>query len=203
MEVIHEFGSKTEDRVRNGYPVKIEMYISKAWDIFRQRIDYFVLFTLLLAIAISVPIVDVLLMQTLAAGFFIVAFKLSKGETIIFDHFFEGFKHFAGLLLFSLFSGIIIIIGFIVLILPGVYFLVGYIFTPFYIVFGKMDFWEAMESSRKLVHREWFGIFAFLIVLILLNIAGILAFGIGLLVTIPLSYLAVYVAFDDIIGVSN
>jgi len=52
------------------------------------------------------------------------------------------------------------------------------------------------------VHREWFSIFAFLIVLILINFLGLLALGVGLLITVPLSYCALYVAFDDIVGVS-
>ncbi len=48
----------------------------------------------------------------------------------------------------------------------------------------QLDFWEAMELSRRTVHRHWVGFLGFLLFIGLLNLAGILLFGIGLLVTI-------------------
>ena len=140
-------------------------------------------------------------MQSLAAGFLLVAFYIESGRVIVFENFFDGFKHFAALLLFSLVSTVLIFVGFLALILPGIYLSVGYIFTPFFIVFRKMDFWQAMEASRKLVHPQWFSIFGFLMVLALINLLGFLALGVGLLITVPLSYCALYAAFDDIVGV--
>jgi hypothetical protein len=203
MEVIHEFDQKTAERIQNGYQVRIEAYFSRGFELLRRRLDLFVLFTIVFFIGTSIPVVDIFVVQPLAAGFLIVAFYLAGGKDIIFDNFFEGFRHFAGLFLFTLISGLLIFLGCLALLIPGVYLAVGYIFTPFYIIFAKKDFWDAMESSRKLVHREWLSIFAFVLVLILVNILGALVFGIGLLFTVPLSYCALYAAFDDIIGVSN
>jgi len=60
-----------------------------------------------------------------------------------------------------------------------------------------------METSRKLVGKEWFSIFGFLFVLVCINMLGAMALGIGLLFTVPFSYCAIYAAFDDIIGVSK
>ncbi len=203
MEVIHEFNAKTAELIKKGYNVRIESYISRGWEIFRKRTDYFVLFTLIFFIGLSIPLADVVLFQPLAAGFLLVAFYLASGKQVYFENFFDGFRHFAALVLFTLFSGVFIFLGFLALILPGIYLLVGYVFTPFFIVFARLDFWEAMESSRRLVHREWFSIFTFLIVLVFINFLGILALGIGLLITVPLSYCAMYAAFDDIVGVST
>jgi len=203
MELIHEFNSKTAEQINRGYSVKTEAYIRRGWELMRIRIEYFILYTLIFGVVLSIPALDLILFQPLAAGFLIVAFYLSSGKQIVFEDFFEGFKHFAGLFLFTLIATILLFFAFLALIIPGIYLTVGYIFTPFYIVFAKMDFWQAMESSRKLVHREWFSIFGFLIVLVLINILGIMALGIGLLITIPLSYCALYAAFDDIVGVSN
>ncbi len=203
MEIIHEFSFKTEERIRNGYTVKTEVYIRRGWEILLKRIDYFILFTLILFVGSSIPLAGLLIMQPLAAGLLLVAFYLASGREIVFENFFDGFKHFAGLVLFTLISGILIFFGLLALILPGVYLSVGYIFAPFYIIFARMDFWGAMESSRKLVHREWLSVFVFIIALALINLLGLLAFGVGLLITVPLSYCALYAAFDDIIGVSN
>lgn len=203
MEVIHDFSARTSEQIKNGYPVRIEAWISRGWELFRKRTDFFVLFTLVFFICCSIPLANVLIYQPLAAGFLIATFYLASGKQLIFEDFFEGFRHFAGLLLFTILSAVLIFIGLLALLVPGIYLAIGYIFTPFYIIFARMDFWEAMESSRKLVHREWFSIFAFVIVLALVNVLGLLALGIGLLITVPLTYCALYAAFDDIVGVSN
>jgi len=203
MEVIHDFSNKFNEQIQNGYSVKTEDYIRRGWEILRMRMGYFIIFTLVLFVGTSIPGIGILLTQTLSAGLILVAFYLSTGKQIFFEDFFDGFKHFAGLLLFTLVSVILIFLGIIALILPGIYLVVGYVFTPFFIIFSRMDFWNAMETSRKLVHKEWFSIFGFLIVLLFINVLGVMALGIGLLITIPLSYCALYAAFDDIVGVSK
>lgn len=203
MEIISDNNSKSAEHSQKGYNVNIGGYINKGWELLRKRTDYFILYTLILFIASSIPVLDLFVILPLAAGIPIAAYYLDSGKQIVFEDFFDGFKHFAGLLLFTFVAIILIFLGFLALILPGIYLSVGYIFAPFYIVFKGMDFWDAMETSRKLVHREWFSIFGFLVVLVFINFLGVLAFGIGLLITVPLSYCAVYAAFDDIVGISK
>lgn len=64
-----------------------------------------------------------------------------------------------------------------------------------------MDFWEAMEASRKIVSKEWFSIFGFIIVLGLINLCGFLCLGVGLLFTVPMTSCAAYAAYADVVGV--
>jgi uncharacterized membrane protein len=97
-------------------------------------------------------------------------------------------------------SGILTVLGIIALIIPGIYLGVGYIFAILFGVFGGFDFWTSMEYSRRLVHTNWWKFFGFFLVLLLLNIAGLLALLIGLLVTVPVTYLSIYVLFEDLTG---
>ena len=97
-------------------------------------------------------------------------------------------------------GGIFIALGLVALIVPGIYLAVAYTFVPLFIVFGKIEFWDGMEFSRKLVTKKWWNIFGFVLLLMLINMVGALAFLVGLLFTIPLSYCAIYVAFEDIVG---
>lgn len=203
MEIIHDFGSTTSDKTANGFAVNTSAYLKRGLEIFKMKIEYFVLFTLVFFILTAIPGFGVLISQALAAGFLLVAFYLSTGKQVFFEDFFDGFKHFAGLLLLTLVSYLLIFVGFLLLFIPGIYLAVSYIFAPFFIIFSKMDFWMAMETSRKLVSKEWFSIFGFLFVLVCINIVGAMALGIGLLFTIPFSYCAIYAAFDDIIGISK
>ena len=86
------------------------------------------------------------------------------------------------------------------LIIPGIYFSVASVFMVLFILFGNMNVLAAMESSRLLVNKQFFKILLFLILLALFNFVGLLAFGFGLLVTIPFTFAAIYSAFKDIVS---
>ena len=57
-----------------------------------------------------------------------------------------------------------------------------------------------MELSRRTVHPRWFSYFAFVLLVVLLNLAGAVALGVGLLVTIPVSFCTVTAAYADLFG---
>lgn len=57
-----------------------------------------------------------------------------------------------------------------------------------------------MEISRKVVGKNWFMIFLFLIVVGIIVAAGVLLMGIGLIFTLPLGLCSIYAAFEEIFG---
>jgi uncharacterized membrane protein YdcZ (DUF606 family) len=63
-----------------------------------------------------------------------------------------------------------------------------------------MNFWAGMEFSRKLISKNWFSFLGFAFVLVLLNLAGVLLLGVGLVVTIPISACVIATAYADIVG---
>jgi len=104
---------------------------------------------------------------------------------------------------FSAFNvGLLGIAGFLTLI-PIIYLGISWSWATFFVAFKGLDFWPAMEASRKVITREWFSFFGFGIVLGLIAIAGALCFGFGLLVTIPLVSIASFMAFEQIVGLDD
>ena len=87
----------------------------------------------------------------LLMGNFIVSAKLLQGQTPEFRDFFAGFQYFLPLLLLSLVAGLFIGIGTLLLIIPGVYLAVAYMFASYLVVDRRLDFWPAMELSRRTV----------------------------------------------------
>jgi uncharacterized membrane protein len=75
---------------------------------------------------------------------------------------------------------------------------VGYLFAIQMGIFGGLDPWSAMEWSRKLITRNWWRFLGLLLVLVVLNALGLLLAGIGLLFTVPLTFLVLYVVFEEI-----
>jgi uncharacterized membrane protein len=133
-------------------------------------------------------------------GNFIVSAKLLQGQAPEFRDFFAGFAFFFPLLLLSVVAGLLIGIGTLLLIIPGVYLAVAYFFAANLVVDRRLDFWPAMELSRNTVHPRWFSFFVFVLLLVVLNLVGTLFLGLGLLVTIPVSFGAVTAAYADLFG---
>jgi len=136
----------------------------------------------------------------LTAGFFLVAHHIHKGKPYEFGTFFKGFDFFVPLLLYTLIAGILGFLAFLALIIPGIYLAVAWTFSIPFIIFAKMEFWDGMEYSRKLVTKKWWSIFGLLILIFLINLLGALLLFVGLLFTVPITYCALYAAFEDIVG---
>ena len=75
-----------------------------------------------------------------------------------------------------------------------------YKFTYLFIVDKRMDFWQAMKASHAIVRNDYFGFTMFVIVVFLVNVLGFLCLLVGLLVTVPLTFAAITVAYQEIVG---
>jgi len=72
-----------------------------------------------------------------------------------------------------------------------------YCFAPLFVILRDLSFWAALEESRKSTSKRFWGILFLLLMMGLLHVIGALLCGIGLVVSIPVSYLALYNAFQD------
>jgi len=128
----------------------------------------------------------------LMAGIIMLAVNYTRGESIEFKSIFNYYHLMGKLALAGILIYIMTIIGFVLLVLPGIYLSIAYVFTLPLIVDKGMDVWEAMELSRKTVTKHWFKVFALILLLSLIFGLGALAFGIGLIWAIPLMFITLY-----------
>lgn len=103
----------------------------------------------------------------------------------------------------NLIGGVLIGIGCFLLLIPGIYLTVAYAFSVLFVIEKKLNFWSALEASRKLITKKWFSFLGLGILLVLLNLAGVLILGVGLLVTIPWTYCITVAAFEHIVGLNG
>jgi len=82
--------------------------------------------------------------------------------------------------------------------IPAIYLSVCWKFTLPLIMDKQMDFWTAMGTSRKMVNKHWWLIFGLLILISLLNLAGICACCVGVLFTLPVGLAALMFAYETI-----
>lgn len=136
----------------------------------------------------------------LGVGMAMIGIKIARDETVsgteVFAHFDKILPLAAGIILMY----ILIIIGVVLLILPGIYLAVAYALALPLIADKGLGPWQALETSRKAITKHWFPFFGFLIVLFLLYLAGVLALLIGLIWVLPLVAIAYGVVYRNIFG---
>ncbi len=191
------------------YVLDIGGCIGRAWRLlmsdFWHILGVYVLFLLVMGAINSIPCLNYLtwmLNSVLLGGFWIFMLKKVRGQPATLDDLFAGFRQplFVPLLVAGLVSGILILIGLLCCVLPGVYLAVAWMLAMPLIADRKLDFWPAMETSRKTITRHWWRWLGFSIVLSLLVVAGFLAFCLGVLVAAPLVMLAKAHAYNDLFG---
>lgn len=139
-----------------------------------------------------VTILSYPVLMPLIVGIMMLAIHYSRGERIVFQTIFSYYHLVGKLSLAALMIYIMTVIGFVLLILPGIYLSIAYIFTLPLIADKGMDVWEAMELSRKAVTKHWFKVFGLFFLLSLIMVLGVLALGIGLIWAVPLLFVTLY-----------
>lgn len=188
------------------FEVKIEQYIKEAWAIFIKSPEVFVVWAMILIalnyLANLIPFPASLLSLVVTAFGYPAMFFMARSSFLTGKASFADSQqvvaYLPSLVFFVAVASTMVTIGLICLVIPGVYLFTSYIFAPQFVIFKNMGFWQAMEASRKMVGRNWFGIFGLTVVSFLIFFSGILLIGVGVLFTAPMMTLILYCAFQDI-----
>ena len=191
--------------LRRGASVDIGSAISRGWALVRDNAGVLIgasALGWLITIALGcVPIVGWVLGIVLVGGLDYLFIRRIRGEAVEVGDVFAGFSlAFANLALAGLVMWLLTTLGLVLCILPGIYLVVGYVFTLPLVIDKKMDFWPAMEVSRQVVHRHWWSVFALVIVLALIAVAGFLVCVVGAIITIPVANASLMYAYEDLFG---
>ena len=100
----------------------------------------------------------------------------------------------------SILFGLAVAAGFVLLVVPGVIVALMFMFTTFIVIDRTLGPIEAMKESRRITHGHKWTLLGFSLMLVLINLLGILALVVGLLVTIPVSSLALVSAYRQLAG---
>lgn len=95
----------------------------------------------------------------------------------------------------ELMVGILVFIGLLLLIVPGVILMLIFLFVPYLIIDKELGPIEAMKESARLTKGFRLELLLLVLLVFVLNVAGVLALLVGLLVSIPVTTLAVVHAY--------
>ncbi len=138
-----------------------------------------------------------------SAGLIAIGIRKVAGESVSWKMVFEGFSVAGKLIVATILQTLLVCIGFLLLILPGIYLAIGYAMTIPLIVDRKMSPWQAMETSRKAIHGEWWKIFGLFIVVGLILMVSMVPLGLGLIWTWPMFIVLGGVVYRSLFGIEK
>lgn len=184
-----------------------------AWTEVKKHLGFFILLTLILFAAVGIPrgisayleedflvtslafdLISTFMSIWLGAGIFFISLKIYNQQEVQISDLFSQIKVFWKYFWASVLVGILTAIGFILLI-PGIILALMYQMTNFYIVEKNMGSLEAMKASKQATNGLKWNLLGLALALIGINILGLIPFGLGLLVTIPLTWMALVKAY--------
>lgn len=134
------------------------------------------------------------------AGILLIAVYKIGQKPFSWKMVFYGFSRVGSLLLLFILQSIMLVIGFLLFILPGIYLSVGYVLAiPLLFVKGLSP-WQALEESRKAVHKRWWTIFFAMIAMSILLGLSAIPLGLGLIWTVPMFVVLVGVLYYHFFG---
>ena len=129
---------------------------------------------------------DWALSMILTAGLMYMGVRRATGRQVNWRDVLSGFGQAGQLLVAALLQTVLITVGLLLLIAPGIYLMIGYMMTFPLILDEGMSPWQAMECSRRALHPVWWRVFGvYLLMLLIVGISAI-PFGLGLIWTIPM-----------------
>jgi uncharacterized membrane protein len=210
--------------VDRNYSLNISRCLDRGWEISQRYLGGFISFLLLfflisilaglppLLAEAEVPIpygivqltslYSLLIAPVLYAGMSIVALQIVRRRRVYFSDFFSGFYQYLPVLLVTQTVNFIVIFGLSFLLIPGLILGVLYQLSLPLVLDRGLNFWQAMETSRKIILNNFSGFLVLYLVTGVINLLGLLLLGVGLLFTIPWTVGAQIAAYESTVGLS-
>lgn len=153
-------------------------------------------------VAVPLALVSMLVSLFIGLRWIELMLKLVDGHEVEFGDFWRlsaddgrvlG-RYLWGSVLFSL----MVMVGMVLLVIPGVYLALMYGMFMFLLVDERLKVREALKKSKEITKGNRLRLLGFYVVIALLNVLGLLALGIGVLVAMPVTMLAAVFAYRQL-----
>ena len=147
-----------------------------------------------------IEIIITLVLFPLGVGLGLLGIRRAAGKDTPVSTLWEPYSHALPLIVMFVLMAVLIIAGFFLLVLPGIYLSIAYSFAPYLIVEKNMGVWQALETSRKAITQYWWRYFGLMIVALVLIIIGAIPLLIGLIWVLPIVAIATGEVFAKTFG---
>lgn len=135
-----------------------------------------------------------------AIGLITIALKFLDGKTPEFNDLFSFQPFFWKYLGASILTGLVVAAGFILFIIPGIYWLIKFQFFGYFVVDQGCGPVEALRRSSRITHTVKWKLLGFGLLCMVINWLGAIVLLVGLLVTVPLTLIAYAFVYRKLLG---
>lgn len=183
--------------------------IGEAWRIVARRMGPFAVGTLVVSLAssaLSSTLIGLIAMGAVQGGLAIAGLRAASGRSVSVNDFFDGFASFdlaRRLASTWLLTTVAVSLGFVLLVVPGLYLMMATAYAPLLVVDRRMGAWDAMRMSIEHVNARLGTHCAIFGCVLALVLGGSLACGLGLLVALPIAYVTLALCYQRLFGIRD
>lgn len=169
---------------------------TEAWNIYIK--NFFLIFLSTLVVIILGVLTLGLLYLPLLIGLEMLFVKAKRGEAIMLNDIFAPVPRFFAMLFGSLWMALLIVIGIILLVVPGLCWATWWMYALLFIYDKKLGIGAGMRASKEIVRKDnlWMHLLFLALCSVVANLGGYV-FGVGILLTMPLGWGALACAYAD------
>lgn len=182
--------------------IKIRESIKVGWSNFRRRPWYLLGLSLavaaLFALGSSQSAFATALAYIVYGGYLAVLLKHFAGDNVVFDDLFSIDSRWISFAFLGLIKGILITLGFILFVIPGIYLSIRWMFSGLLVIDQNMRPIEALRASSEMTKGHRWKLLGFSIVSLALFILGIVFFIVGAVVAGIVITFAIIKIYSDL-----
>ncbi len=144
-----------------------------------------------------------LIVMPIQMGLFIIGIRRAMGESSEASSIMGYYSKIIPLFLTYLLMMVMVLLGLLLLVLPGIYLMVAYYFALPLVAEKDMSPWQALETSRKTITHRWFTFFFFGIIISLIALVAMLPLMIGLVWAMPMILIAYAIIYRNMFGIEK
>ncbi|MEP4147721.1 MAG: hypothetical protein ABJL54_10890 [Halioglobus sp.] len=146
-------------------------------------------------------LVSALVLMPMAVGLAFLATALAMGESPNPKSLFGWYDNTLKILLTAFLMNIMIFLGLLLFILPGIYLAVSYQIALPLAVDKKLGPWAALETSRKVIGHKWFLVLGYDVIALAVILLSSALLGIPLIWTVPMLVIAFGILYRTMVGI--
>jgi hypothetical protein len=150
--------------------------------------------------ALVTQVIGMAIIMPVAMGLYMIGVKRAAGAPIQATEIFGYFGKILPILGTLVLLYIMVFIGTLLLVLPGIYLMFAYMLALPLVLEKNLGPWEALEASRKAITHHWFGVFGLFLLMSVIAFVAAIPLGIGLIWALPFMLIAMGILYRNMFG---
>jgi uncharacterized membrane protein len=185
------------------YPnLDVGYIFSKSWGVFKDNMGFvlgvLVVQILIVMVSAVIPILPLLISGPLQAGIYLLLVRLVRDEDVALQDMFEGFKEFGRTLGVYWLYSLVVMVGLILLVVPGVVLAIGLMPAMFLVLDANYGVSDTLQESWEMTRGHKMSLLVLYLAIMGVVILGVLVFVVGAVFAIAFSYVVIATAYDEL-----